>query len=70
LAITLIHSKERWMADKLIPDRIVTRGARRAPARTLLAIDMIRLLTSNAIVSALVTSKMIYWPYQYRRFKV
>jgi hypothetical protein len=68
LAITLIHSKERWMADKLIPDRIVTRGARRAPARTLLAIDMIRLLKSNATVSALVTSRMTYWPYQYRRF--
>ena len=47
------------MADKLIPERIVTSGARRAPARTLLAIDIVTQVTSTSIFDASVMNENI-----------
>lgn len=59
LATKLIHSKERWMDDKMIPERIVTSGAKRALAMTLLAIDMVTKLASKSAIGASATSKVL-----------
>ena len=47
------------MVDKMIPERIVTSGAKRALAITLLAIDMVTKLASKSVIGASATRKVL-----------